>query len=69
MYGAQECSAKADHYAQLARDATSMAERDRLQRMQRSYALMARSAQFTDSLNNVIRSSGTDRAERAQPRP
>ena len=41
MYGVQECHAKADHYAQLALNAESMAERDRLRRMQRSYSLMA----------------------------
>jgi hypothetical protein len=54
MYGAQECSAKADHYAQLARSATSISERDRLQRLQQSYSLMARSAQFTASLDDLI---------------
>jgi hypothetical protein len=54
MYGVQECSAKADHYAQLAQNANSIAERNRLQRMQRSYSLMARSAQLTASLDDLI---------------
>jgi hypothetical protein len=54
MYSAQECSAKADHYAQLARDAPSMVERDRLQRMQRSYSLMVRNAQFIASLEKTV---------------
>ncbi len=54
MYGVQECHAKADHYAQLALNAKSMAERDQLRRMQRSYSLMARSAQFTATLDEFI---------------
>ena len=54
MYGAQECRKKAEHCAHLARDAKSMAERDRLQRMQRSYLLAARSAQFSASLDELI---------------
>ena len=70
MYGAQECSAKADHYAQLAREARSIGEHDRLQRLERSYSLLARSAQFTASLDNMstVANSSADPRSRNIPR-
>jgi hypothetical protein len=54
MCGAQDYGARAGHYAKLVRDAKSTAERDRFQRMQRSYSLMERSAQFTAVLDDLI---------------
>ena len=54
MYGVDEYQAKAEDYEALAQATPSIVERDRLLRMKRSYALMARSAQFTAKLDGVI---------------
>jgi len=54
MYDAKECRAQAERYGELAQRATLMRERDRFLRMQRAYALMARSADFDDALNELM---------------
>jgi hypothetical protein len=46
MYTVEAYAAKAEHYAELSRAATSPDERDRWHRLQRSYALLARNAAF-----------------------
>lgn len=54
MYPAPDCRSKANHYAELAQRAKSVQDRDQLLRMQRSYDLMARSADFDVALNDLI---------------
>ena len=58
MYDARECRAKAAQYGELARAATLLRERDRFLRMQRAYALMARSAEFDTRLEEAMRGLG-----------
>jgi hypothetical protein len=54
VYEAQTCRAQAERYGQLAQQARSSRDRDRLLRMKRSYALMARSAEFGMALDDLI---------------
>jgi hypothetical protein len=46
MYERLACLRRADHYGELARQAKSPSERDRLLGAKRSYELLARSAEF-----------------------
>ena len=54
MYAAQDCRLKAEHYAELAQGAKTLADRDRFLRQSRSYALIARSAHFDKVLDDLI---------------
>jgi hypothetical protein len=46
MRGVQEWLSQADRYAELAQGARSSQDRERFLRLKRSYALIARSAEF-----------------------
>jgi hypothetical protein len=54
MSKAHEYRSKAETYAELARNAASPHDRKRHLRMQRSYELLARSAEFGTSLDQLI---------------
>ena len=55
MRNARECRLKAEYYGELAQEARSVQDRDRFLRMKRSFDLMARSADFDDALDDLIR--------------
>ena len=54
MSKANEYRARAESFAELARNATSPQDRKRHLRMQRSYELLARSVEFGASLDQLI---------------
>ena len=54
MLAAQDCRSQAERHARLAQQAKSLQDRDRHLRMERSYELMARSADFGKALDELI---------------
>jgi hypothetical protein len=54
MPQSQEYRTRANAYAERALHARSLQERDQFRRMQRSYELLARSAEFDVSLNQLL---------------
>jgi hypothetical protein len=54
MRGVQDWLSQADRYAELAEGARSSQDRERFLRLKRSYALIARSAEFDKALGDVI---------------
>jgi len=56
MSRVHEYRSRAEAYAELAQKATSSQDRERHLRMKRSYELLARSAEFGTSLDQLIQS-------------
>jgi hypothetical protein len=62
-------AAKAEHYSQLSRTATSPDERARWHRLHRSYALLAKNAAFWSSSSMKAAGVGEDQLAPAVTRP